>query len=98
MDFAPSFDVSWDAPAAPTPKPAPVQVQPAIQKPKLDAFGVDEAFANFQPNFSTEVEQQKLIQPDPVPPINDISNTAAAQIFSDFCKNKFGFTPVFNQK
>ena len=64
----------------------------------FDAFGVDEAFANFKPNFSTEVEQLKLVQPNPVLPIEDISNTAAAKIFSDFCQNKFGFAPTFDQK
>lgn len=100
-DFAPSFNVSWDTPAPSTPSPSSSSVpstSSVAQKPKLDAFGVDEAFSNFKPNFSTEVEQLKLVQPNPVPPIEDISNTAAAKIFSDFCQNKFGFTPVFDQK
>lgn len=98
-DFAPSFNVSWDTPAMPSPSSPPISsAQTGSQKPKLDAFGVDEAFANFKPNFSTEVEQLKLVQPKPVSPIEDISNTAAAKIFSDFCQNKFGFTPVFDQK
>lgn len=100
-DFAPTFNVSWDTPTVASPAPSTPQISSppqSTQKPKLDAFGVDEAFANFKPNFSTEVEQLKLVQPNPVLPIEDISNTAAAKIFSDFCQNKFGFAPTFDQK
>lgn len=87
-DFTPTFNVSWDA-------PAPVVEAP---KPKLDAFGVDQAFASYQPNFSTQLPQVDLVQPKPVPPVDNLENTAAAKIFSDFCQNKFGFTPNFDQK
>lgn len=96
MSFAPSFDISWDTPSV-TPQPV-APVSPQQPKTKLDPFGIDEAFANFQPNFSTEVEQLKLVQPTPVSPVDDISNTVAAKIFSDFCQSKFNFTPSFTQK
>ena len=92
MSFTPSFEVSWDTPdVAVAPKPAPAP------RPKLDAFGIDEAFANYHANFSTEIEQQKLVQPNPVTPIEDISKTEATKIFEDFCQNKFGFKPVFDK-
>ncbi|KAH0790039.1 hypothetical protein GPJ56_006078 [Histomonas meleagridis] len=93
-DFVPSFEVSWDSNPV---QHAPPPPQP-IQKQKLDAFGIDEAFADFKPSFSTEVQQPELIKPPPVEKIDDISNTIAAKIFSDFCQEKFGFTPVFEQK
>ena len=91
-DFAPSFDVSWDAADKPAPAPAPAPKQ------KLDSFGVDEAFAGYKPSFSTEPMHQELVRPPPVPPVEDLANTAAAKIFGDFCQQKFGFTPDFQQK
>ena len=94
-DFAPSFNVSWDSspePSAPAPAPAPAP------KPKLDAFGVDEAFASYKPSFSTEPVRQELIRPPPVPPVDNLGETAAARIFGEFCQQKFGFTPDFHQK
>ena len=94
-EFVPSFDVSWDtSPTQQATAPAPPQ---PTQKQKLDAFGIDEAFADFKPSFSTEVQQPQLIKPPPVEKIEDISNTIAAKIFSDFCQTKFGFTPSFEQ-
>jgi hypothetical protein len=89
-DFAPSFEVGgWGAPRRPSPEPA---------RPKLDAFGVDEAFASYKPPFSTEVRPQELILPKPVPPVDDITKTAAARIFTEFCQKQFGFTPDFEHK
>jgi hypothetical protein len=89
-DFAPSFDVAgWGAP----PK-APAEPP----RPKLDPFGVDEAFASYTPPFSTEVRPQELILPKPVPPVDDITKTAAARIFTEFCQKQFGFAPDFEHK
>lgn len=88
--FAPTFNVSWDAPKAEPERPKP--------QPKLDAFGVDEAFASFKPSFSTEAKKTELIMPKAVPPVDELSNTAAARIFGEFCQEKFGFKPDFEQK
>jgi hypothetical protein len=88
--FAPRFDVgAWGGPAT-APADAP--------KPKLDAFGVDEAFASYTPPFSTEVQRHELVMPKPVPPVDDITKTAAARIFTEFCESQFGFTPDFEHK
>ena len=90
-DFVPSFNVSWDS-------AEPVNASPVKQKPKLDAFGVDEAFASYKPSFSTEIKRQNLVMPKPVPPVENIGDTVAARIFSDYCQQKFGFSPDFEQK
>jgi hypothetical protein len=88
--FTPTFDVgAWGAPARPTAD---------VAKPKLDAFGVDEAFASYSPPFSTEVQRHELVMPNPVPPVDDITKTAAARIFTEFCEKQFGFTPDFEHK
>jgi hypothetical protein len=87
--FSPSFNVSWDSP-----QPAPVEAP----KPKLDAFGVDEAFASFKPSFSTDCPKLEVIMPEKVEPVQDFTNTIAAKIFTEFCEKKFGFTPDFSRK
>jgi hypothetical protein len=87
--FSPAFNVSWDAS-----QPAPVEPG----KPKLDAFGVDEAFASFKPSFSTDVPKLEVIMPEKVEPCEDFTNTIAATIFAEFCEKKFGFTPDFSRK
>jgi hypothetical protein len=76
--FTPTFDVgAWGASAKPATD---------VPKPKLDAFGVDEAFAANTAPFSTEVPRHELVLPEPVPPVDDITKTAAARIFTEFCE------------
>lgn len=92
-DFTPTFDVSWDTVPDP-PKPAP---RTEDKKINLDLFQIDEAFAGYEPSFSTEVAPQPVIKPEPIEKITDISQTIAAKIFTEYCQTKFGFTPIYDQ-
>ena len=90
FDFKPTFDVSWDTPkkeAPPVPQPV-AQPQP---KAVIETFGVENAFIDFKPSFETSVEAVDVKMPDPVPPIETLQGTVAAQIFGAYCQNKFGF-------
>ena len=67
----------------------------SASKPQINTYGIDEAFADYHPNFPTNVQPLEVISPKSVPPIDTLKSTAAAEIFGNFCKEKFGFDPVF---
>lgn len=82
-----SFEVSWEK------KNTREQ-----RRPETETYGIDDAFADYKTDFSTTVEPLEIQKPKEIPPINNIADTAAAQIFGQYCQSKFGFTPSFKQK
>lgn len=91
FDFKPSFDQKWDTPAPAENPPQQPQFAQSTPKPVIETFDVDDAFANYKPSFKTTATKQEVKMPDPVPPVENLEGTVAAEIFGKFCKEKFGF-------
>ncbi|EAY17360.1 hypothetical protein TVAG_319550 [Trichomonas vaginalis G3] len=91
FDFKPSFDHKWDTPAQNEVCPSQPQPVQAAPKAVIETFDVDNAFANYKPNFKTTVTKSEIEMPEPVPAIDTLKGTVAEEIFGKFCQEKFGF-------
>jgi len=63
----------------------------------VETFGIDEVFLDYSPPFNSSIETPEIVLPKPFEPLKTLNGTVAANVFSNFCQEKFGFVPKLDK-